>query len=54
MTCSEKLGTDQHRAHVKNFLNRTMPGIRHTFMRNGSLRDGVTIYRQPRKLKVTI
>ena len=51
---SEDLSRGDQRDFFKNFLNRTTPGIRHAFMRNGKLRDGVTITRSDRKLSASI
>lgn len=54
MTCSEELGTDMQRAFVKDYMSRAVPGIRHAFMSEGTLRSSVRIQRSPRKMKITV
>ena len=54
MRVSEDLPTDNIREFVKNFLSRTLPGIRHEFMQNGSLRSKVRIKKDKTSLKISV
>jgi len=53
ITCSEDLTSKDQREFVKQVINRSVPGIKHTFMDGGSLRQGVNIHRYRTKIKVT-
>lgn len=49
---SENLSTKDQRDHVTDYLSRSKPGIRHTYMQNGSLRGDVKIRREKRRIFV--